>query len=268
MSSTTLRVTVTRKTTNLCVAVVACNNERTIQRMLRSVEGLARRTIVVDSGSTDSTIELCRACGAEVIEHAWEGYVKQKQFALDQCDGPWVLSLDSDESLDEEASRAVRRAISANDTAIAGYAFNRRAWIGDRELRHTWQPQRRTRLVRREKARWAGYDPHDRLDVDGAVARLPGLIRHDAFTDVQELLRKSVSHGLTTAVSYYEMGRRGSTMQLLLSPPSAVLKQLLKRSAWRDGWIGWVASFSAGIQAAVKHMRLLELTHQDTGARS
>ena len=258
-------MTAPETTADLCVAVIACDNQRTIERTLRSVEGLARRTIVVDSGSTDSTIELCRACGAEVFKHAWEGYVKQKQFALDQCDGPWVLSLDSDESLDEQARRAVRKAIAANDPAIAGYAFNRRVWIGDRELRHTWQPEWRTRLVRRETARWAGYDPHDRLDVDGAVARLAGNIRHDAFTDVEQLLRKSVGHGLTTAASYYEMGRNGSTLQLLLSPPAAVLKQLVLRSAWRDGWPGWVASFSAGIHATVKHMRLLELSHQDPG---
>ncbi len=251
-------------TADLCVAVVACDNERTIERTLRSVDGLARRTIVVDSGSTDGTIELCRAQGAEVIEHAWEGYVKQKQFALDQCDGPWVLSLDSDESLDDEAVGAVRRAIAANDTALAGYALNRRVWIGDRELRHTWQPEWRTRLVRRDTARWAGYDPHDRLDVDGAVARLPGVIRHDAYTDVRELLRKSVGHGLTTAASYYEMGRKGSTVQLLLSPPAAVLKQLVLRSAWLDGWPGWVAAFSVGVHTTVKHMRLLELSHQDT----
>ncbi len=64
-------------TLDLCLAVIACDNERTIERTLRSVDGLARRRIVVDSGSTDATIEISRGCDAEVIEHAWEGYVKQ-----------------------------------------------------------------------------------------------------------------------------------------------------------------------------------------------
>ncbi len=250
-------------TLDLCLAVIACDNERTIERTLRSVDGLARRRILVDSGSTDGTIEIARVCDAEVIAHAWEGYVKQKQFALEQCDTTWVLCLDSDESLDEQAIRAVRDAVNRNDSSIAGYKLNRQVWIGDRPLRHTWQPEWRTRLVRRENARWAGVDPHDRLDVEGAVTRLGGNIRHDAFTDFEQLLHKSVGHGLTSARSFHEMGRKGSRVQLVLSPPAAVLKQLVLRSAWLDGWPGWLASYSAGISAAVKHIRLLELTHKD-----
>ncbi len=261
----TASVTKPGETLDLCVAIIACDNERTIGQTLRSVDGLARRIIVVDSGSTDGTIELCRAHGAEVIQHSWEGYVRQKQFALDQCDASWILSLDSDESLDEEANRAVRRAVTENDQAIAGYQFNRRVWVGDRPLRYTWQPEWRTRLVRRGSAKWAGYDPHDRLDIDGAAARLSGLIRHDAYSDVEQLVRKAVGHGLTTAQSYHEMGRTGSIGMLLFSPPAAVLKQLVLRGAWRDGWPGWVASFSSGLHATVKHMRLLELSQRGTG---
>ncbi len=255
-------MTDTDTTLDLCLAVIACDNERTIERTLRSADGLARRTIVVDSGSTDGTVEIARVCGAEVIAHPWEGHVKQKQFALEQCDTTWVLCLDSDESLDEPAIRAVRDAVSRNDPSIAGYRLNRRVWIGERPLRHTWQPEWRTRLVRRERARWAGIDPHDRLDVEGVVTRLAGTIRHDAFTDFEQLLQKSVGHGLTAAQSFHEMGKKGSRLQLVLSPPAAVLKQLVFRSAWLDGWPGWLASYSAGISAAVKHVRLLELSKQ------
>ncbi len=250
-------------TLDLCLAVVACDNERTIERTLKSVDGLARRKIVVDSGSKDATLDICHACDAEVIEHAWEGYVKQKQFALDQCDTTWVLCLDSDESLDEDAALAVRDAVRGDDASVAGYEFNRQVWIGERPLRHAWQPEWRTRLVRRDRARWAGFDPHDRLDVEGVAGRLPGNIRHDAFTDFEQLLNKSVGHGLTSARSVHELGKKGSRLQLVLSPPAAVLKQLVLRSAWLDGWPGWLASYSAGISAAVKHVRLLELSKRD-----
>ncbi len=247
-------------TLDLCVPIIACNAERTIEQTIRSVMGLARRVIVVDSGSTDRTIELCRNHGAEVIEHQWHGHIKQKQLAMDHCDCTWVLSLDSDESVDDQLAEAVGRVVQADDPTIAGYQINRRVWWGDLELRHTWQPEWRTRLVRRTRARWAGYDPHDRLDVDGPVRKLSGTIRHDAFANITELVQKQVTHGLTSAASYYELGRRGSALKLAVSPPAAVLKQLLLRHAWRDGWLGWVASFAAGVNAAVKHMRLLELS--------
>ena len=249
---------------DLCLSVIACDNERTIERTLRSVDGLARRTIVVDSGSKDGTIDLCRACGAEVIAHPWEGHVKQKQFALERCDTAWVLSLDSDESLDETAVRAVRDAVTGDDPSVAGYEINRRVWYRGRPLRHAWQPEWRTRLVRRDRARWTGLDPHDRLDVEGTVRRIRGNIRHDSFRDFAEFLRNSVTHGLTTAQSLHEMGKKGSMLWLLGSPPAAVLKQILFRSAWLDGWPGWLAAYSAGVHAAVKHVRLLELSKQDS----
>jgi glycosyltransferase involved in cell wall biosynthesis len=247
---------------DLEVAIIARDAERTLGRTLASVRGIARRVVVVDSGSTDGTIDLCRQHGAEVIEQPWLGYVKQKQLALERCNATWVLSLDSDESLDDGAREAVRGAVEGNDPAAAGYAINRRVRIGDIELRHTWQPEWRTRLVRREKARWAGYDPHDRLDVDGLVSRLPGTILHDSFADVSEMLRKAVVHGAKAAESYFEMGRGGSLLRLVVSPVAAVLKQLVLKGAWRDGWIGWVAAFSGGVHNAAKQMRLMELRHR------
>ena len=122
---------------DLSVAIVACNNERTIERTVRSVRDLACRLVVVDSGSAHQTSQLCRNLGADVIERPWHGYVKQKQFALEQCDTTWVLSLDSDESLDTESADAVRRAVNEDDPQVAGYEINRRTWLGEVEMRHT-----------------------------------------------------------------------------------------------------------------------------------
>jgi len=250
----------TASTLDLEVAVVACDNERTIGDVLASVANLARRVIVVDSGSTDRTPAICREHGAEVIHQPWLGYVKQKQFALEQCRSTWVLALDSDEWLDDEARHAVRDAVTRDDPATAGYALNRRVRVGQVHLKHAWQPEWRTRLVRRDRARWAGYDPHDRLDVDGPVHRLRGIIVHDAFSSVKEMLAKAVGHGLTTAESYHAMGRRGSAWLLITSPAGAVFKQLVLRSAWRDGWLGWIAAFCGAVHGLAKQMRLLELT--------
>lgn len=243
----------------LSVAIIACDNEATIARTIESVRGLAGRIIVVDSGSSDRTRAISRDLGAEVIEHEWEGHVRQKQFALDQCDTPWVLSLDSDESVSEELAGEIRRVVMSDDPHVAGCEVNRRVWFAGRELRYTWQPEWRTRLVRPQCAKWAGYDPHDRLDVSGPTKKLRGVLRHDAFADVRELLRKQVNHGLHAGESYHAMGRRGSILHLALSPTAAILKQLVFKFAWLDGWPGWACALGAGMSAAAKQMRLLEL---------
>lgn len=250
----------------LSVAIIACNNAATIARTIESVQGLAGRVVVVDSGSTDLTIDICRTLGAEVIHHDWEGHVRQKQFALDQCATPWVLSLDSDESVSEELAREVRRAVMGDDPQVAGWEVNRRVWFAGRELRYTWQPEWRTRLVRPQWAKWGGYDPHDRLDVSGPSRRLAGVLRHDAFANVAELLRKQINHGVHAGESYHALGRRASLLKLAVSPTAAILKQLVLKSAWLDGWRGWACSMGAGISAAAKHMRLLELAAADAAA--
>jgi len=109
---------------DLSVAVIACDNERTIGRTMASVEDLARRIVVVDSGSRDGTIEICRGHGAEVIHHDWEGYGRQKQFALDRCDTGWVLSLDSDESVDADLAAAIRRVIESEAAEVLGIPYD------------------------------------------------------------------------------------------------------------------------------------------------
>lgn len=248
---------------SLSVAVIACNNAATIARTIESVAGLAGRVVVVDSGSRDETIEISRRLGAEVIPHDWEGHVRQKQFALDQCDTPWVLSLDSDESVSEELAGEIRRVVMGDDPHVAGCEVNRRVWFAGRELKYTWQPEWRMRLVRPQCAKWAGYDPHDRLDVSGPSKRLAGVLRHDAFANVAELLRKQIGHGVHAGESYHALGRRASLLKLAVSPTAAILKQLVFKSAWLDGWPGWACSIGAGISAAAKHMRLLELAAAD-----
>lgn len=247
----------------LSVAIIACNNDATIARTIQSVQGLAARVVVVDSGSTDRTIEVSRDLGAEVIHHDWEGHVRQKQFALDQCDTPWVLSLDSDESVDSRLAGEIRMVVALDDRHVAGCEVNRRVWFAGRELKYTWQPEWRMRLVRPQCAKWAGYDPHDRLDVSGPSRRLSGVLRHDAFANVAELLRKQINHGVHAGESYHALGRRASVLNLAVSPSAAILKQLVLKSAWLDGWPGWACSIGAGISAAAKHMRLLELAAAD-----
>ena len=271
---------------DLSVAIIARNNALTIRRTLASVRTIAREIVVVDSGSTDQTVEIARdEFGARIIDQPWLGHIRQKQFALEACTASWVLSLDSDESIEPELAAAIRSVVpvagdehavaaatrpigtvsvadpGAGTVAITGYEMNRRLFMAGRWLRHAFQPEWRLRLVRRGSARWGGYDPHDQLELThGRMARLPGLLRHDAFTSVAELVRKQSAHGLRAAESYHAMGRRGSVGKLLLSPGAAVLKQLVLRQGFRDGWPGVAVSMGAGLSATVKHLALLELT--------
>src|SRR5690606_14417658 len=109
----------------LSVSIVCRNSEATIGRTLDSVAGLASEIVAVDSGSTDGTIALRERHGARVIRSDWKGYVAPKQMALDACTQPWVLSLDSDESIDGDLRRAIEAAVQAHPPAADGYRIRR-----------------------------------------------------------------------------------------------------------------------------------------------
>jgi glycosyltransferase involved in cell wall biosynthesis len=247
----------------LSVAIICKNNERSLPRTLGSVGGWPAEIVAIDSGSTDGTIPLLEAAGARVVHQDWLGHVRQKQVALDACAQPWILSLDSDESVEPGLRDAILDAVARDDPTVAGYEVNRKVHYAGRFLDHAWQPEWRLRLVRAGRTRWAGYDPHDRLEpVDPAhrVDRLPGVLRHDSIESIAAFLAKQAQHADIAARSYERMGRRGSVARLVTSPLGAFAKQAVLKSAWRDGWRGWVAASTTAAAALMKHAALLERT--------
>ncbi|MBL8747375.1 MAG: glycosyltransferase family 2 protein [Phycisphaerae bacterium] len=245
----------------LSISIVCRDNEATLPRVLDSIAGLASEVIALDSGSTDGTISLLRAHGVIVVEQAWLGFVKQKQAALDRCSQPWVLHLDSDESLEPSLRASIESAVARNEPAVAGYEVNRKVWYAGGFLEHAWQPEWRLRLVRRGAARWVGDDPHDALEATSPgtrIERLAGDLRHDSIPSIAEFLEKQARHARTAAESQHARGRRGSVASLVFSPLGEFAKQIISRSAWRDGWRGWVAASASSAAAAMKHACLLE----------
>ena len=237
---------------NLAVAVTTQDNIRTIERTVRSVQEIAAHILVVDSGSTDGTVEHCEGLGAEVIHQPWQGYAKQKQFAIDGCrNRAWVLLLDSDESLEPQLRESIRETVIRDDPAYDGWALNRKVWFLGRWLNYTYQPQWRLRLVRGGKGRMAGPEGvHERLEVPGRVGRLAGVCRHDPWADIPDLIRRQLRYARIAAAS---AERGGSIWNLLVNPPAAMLKQAVLKRGLLDGPRGLIAAGLEFNRTMLKH---------------
>jgi hypothetical protein len=250
----------------LSVVTVCKDSMGTIRPVLESVAGIAGEIVAIDSGSTDGTIELLHEFGAVVIERKWEGFVRTKQIALESARLPWVLHLDSDEPVTPELARSIRELIEGDDPEVCGARVRRVVWYRGEPLNHAWQPEWRARLVRtdlvrRGRARWAGIDPHDYLEIDsgsGRVIELGGVLRHDSFQTFDEHLGKQLGHARTAATALHELGRKSSPWKLMTSPIGAFAKQIVAKRAWRDGTAGWLAAGTAAAGTLMKHMILLE----------
>jgi glycosyltransferase involved in cell wall biosynthesis len=246
---------------DLAVAITTCNNIRTIERTLESVRGLARRVLVVDSGSDDGTTEACRSYGADVVHRDWPGPVDQKQFAIDQCrDAAWILVLDSDESLEPELRESMRRTIIENDQAFDGWRLNRKVYFRGGWLKYTFQPEWRVRLIRGNVGRVAGIGEqglggHDRIEVDGAVGRLVGDCRHDSWVDLADIGRRGLELA-QRAGRHNETG--GRLTNIVFSPIAAFSKQYVIKRGFRDGWRGLIMAGAVASSSLLKHLFIAE----------
>jgi glycosyltransferase involved in cell wall biosynthesis len=236
---------------DLAVAICTKDNIRTIGRALDSVRPLARRIVVVDSGSTDGTIELCRSRGAEVTHQDWLGMVKQRETALRLCDShEWVLLLDSDESLEPDLAGAIRETLGQDDAEVAGYAVNRKVWFLGGWLNYMYQPEWRLRLVRPRLAHVGGTEPHDQVMVKGRTGRLKGILRHDSWADLDDLASRQIHYAKVAA----EHSRRGGhAISMLINPIGALLKQLVIRRGFLDGRRGLIAACMSANFTLLKH---------------
>lgn len=243
----------------LSVAVVTLNEEANLPRLLASIAGLAAEIVVLDSGSTDRTESLARAAGARFEVAPWNGFIVQKNRALDLCTQPWVLCIDADEALSPELQASLRELFKeGRDPAGDGFSMSRRTWYLGAWIWHAWYPEWRLRLLRRGAGRWGGLDPHDKLEVAGPTARLDGDLLHYSFRDLQDHLQRTIRYSRMMADSYAAQGRPFRWYYLLLSPWVAIFKHLVLKQGWRDGWRGWLVSIIRGIDVFAKYAFLLE----------
>src|SRR5450432_2451817 len=161
----------------ISATIITLNEERNIARAIESLR-CCDEVVVVDSGSTDRTIDIAAQLGARVIERPWDGYAAQKNFASTQASHDWIFSLDADEAT-TEALEAEILALKIAGPAADAYDMPRLAQYCDRWIRHGgWYPDRKPRLYHRERAAWTGKSVHESLSVRGSVGHLQSDILH------------------------------------------------------------------------------------------
>jgi glycosyltransferase involved in cell wall biosynthesis len=242
----------------ISTSIITRNEETNLRRCLESVRDLSSEIVIVDSGSTDRTEAVASEFGATFIHSDWPGFIAQKNKALALCSQPWVLCLDADEVLTPELAESIRTTLQRDDSRSAGFWLNRRTWYLGQWIWHAWYPEWRLRLLRRGHGQWTGYDPHDRLEAQGATHRLSGDLLHYSFRDLRDHLQRTIRYAQIAAESYAALGRRFRWHKLLLSPWIALFKHLLLKQGFRDGWRGWLISIIRGIDVFAKYAFLLE----------
>lgn len=243
---------------SISATLIARNEAAKIARAVRSLS-CADEIVVVDSGSTDSTVEIARSLGARVVVNPWPGFALQKNFASQQARNDWILSLDADEELDADAQAAVRRWKDSAPSA-AGYQFARRArYLGRWILHSGWYPDYKVRLYDRRQGRWQGAYVHESVVVSGKVETLPGEIYHYTCDSLAEHGERIEFYAGLAAREMLEGGERFSLVSRALTPSWTFLYSYIFRLGILDGVQGFQIARMAARYVRRKFTKLAEL---------
>ncbi|MCC6532419.1 MAG: glycosyltransferase family 2 protein [Burkholderiales bacterium] len=250
----------------LSAAIIARDEAHAIGACLRSIAWVDE-VVVLDSGSTDRTVEICRDHGAHAESTDWPGFGAQKNRAIERCSGDWILCLDADERVSPELRVDIEVALDAPGDAVA-FAMPRLSSYCGRAMRHGgWWPDRVTRLFRRGSARFSVDSVHERLIVSGPVRTLAHPLLHEAFVDLDEVLDKLNRYSSAGAEQMHRAGRKGSLVRALGHGAWTFVRTYGLRAGFLDGREGFMLAVSNAEGAYYRYLKLM-LLEEATNTKS
>ncbi|MGH8544810.1 MAG: glycosyltransferase family 2 protein [Gammaproteobacteria bacterium] len=245
-------------------AILVCfNEEGNIGACLESL-GWCDEIVVVDSFSTDRTVEICRQYTDRVIQREWAGYRDQKAFAHSQARNDWVLLLDSDERLSPELSQEIRQALSQDKDKYSGYSMPRMVfYLGRWWRRGGWYPDYKVRLFRRERGSWGGSDPHEKIIVHGKVRRLHSPIYHFSYRNIDDHLQRINKFTTTSSYELRKKGTRWRATDAVARPMFRFFRSYILERGFLEGFGGLYVAVTAAVYVFLKYAKLWELELED-----
>ena len=246
--------------THISACIICLNEEDKIGKLLESVHDVADEIVVVDSGSTDKTEEICLGFTQRFIRNEWPGYRQQKQFATDLASHDWVLSLDADEQLSHSLREEILAWKKSTNSGPVAYTVPRLTYFLGGWVRHTtWYPDRQLRLFRKDSGRWTGGRVHESFKVKGEVGHLNSNLLHWTYSSLSDYLDKLDRFSTLSAADYNERGKRAHALAILLYPIHTFLVNFVVRLGFLDGVRGLIVSLLSGVSVLMKYVKLWEL---------
>jgi glycosyltransferase involved in cell wall biosynthesis len=238
----------------ITATIITLNEERNIARAIESLR-CCDEILIVDSGSTDRTVELAENLGARVIEAGWRGYAGQKNWAAEQATYDWILSLDADEAL-SEALEAELWALKKSGPQYDGYTMPRLArYLGRWILHSGWYPDRKIRLYDRRKGTWTGDFVHESVQVSGRVGRLDANILHFTCDSLSEHLKSLDRYTTLAAQEIAARKIRVPLWRVIVDPLWTFTKTYLFQRGFLDGLEGLTIAYMAAFYTFLKYSK-------------
>jgi (heptosyl)LPS beta-1,4-glucosyltransferase len=258
----------------LTVTVITRNEAANLAGALESVKW-ADEIVVVDSRSSDQTVEIARRYASRVEIHDWKGYSAQRNYAAEIAANDWILAIDADERVPPELAAEIQQIMRVGPTA-RGYRMPRVSFYLGRWIKGTdWYPDYQLRLYDRRIGQFNGKRVHESVELsDGKPGTLQNDLQHYPYRDISDHVI-SIDHYTTLAAEEWSgAGRQTGVLDVVFHPPAAFLRNYVLRGGFRDGMAGFLISVLNSYYVFLKILKLWELqcglnasTRADAGGR-
>lgn len=226
----------------ITVVIITLNEEQNIGRCLDSVVGLADEVLVLDSGSTDRTIEICHEKGAKVVPIKWKGYAATKNEGNAMASNGYILSLDADEALSDQLKSNL---LAIKNQLQGAYTFNRLAYYCGKPIKHCgWYPDRKMRLFPKGTANWEGAYVHETLNLKSGIQnqQIEGDLLHFTYYTIEEHRERAAKYARLASEKLIAEKKKGLLLKAIFSPSWRFIQMYFLKLGFLDGWRGFMIS--------------------------
>jgi glycosyltransferase involved in cell wall biosynthesis len=250
----------------ISVVIITFNEAENITRCIQSVKSIADEILVVDSLSTDNTVEIAQNLGATVVIQPFLGYIEQKNFAKNLAQHNWVLSLDADECLSKNLQLELQN-LKATLHLAKAYSFNRLTNYCGKWIKHCgWYPDKKLRLFNKNTHHWGGFNPHDQIITHPKenIVHLPYDILHYSFKSYEHFKLQMNKFSLISAQSYFAKGKKATWVKVYGSAIIKFIKSYILKLGFLDGKEGWIICSRSTYYTYLKYKTLRNLWKSKT----
>ncbi|MBK7884964.1 MAG: glycosyltransferase family 2 protein [Chitinophagaceae bacterium] len=244
----------------LSVVIITKNEAHIIGKTLLSLQGIANEIIIVDSGSTDATLSVCRQFNTTIIETTWDGFGNNKNKGIEAAKHDWILSLDADESINEALKAAIIHLPLNNSNEI--YSLKRKNVFCGKIIRFgNWGSDQQIRIFNRKAAKWDDAYVHESLTFFEPVKKLklPGSLIHYTVHSLEEYIGKTINYAKLNAKKYHLQKKKANYFKLIFSPAFTFFVHYILRLGFLDGWEGYFIAKTNAWYTFLKYMYLRDL---------
>lgn len=243
----------------ISVVIITLNEEKNLERCLRSVKSIADEIVVVDSLSNDKTEAIAKQYNASFITQPFLGYVEQKNLATSLAKNDWVLSLDADEELSEELIASIKNL--NNDGKIIAYKLARFSNYCGKWIKHSgWYPDEKIRLYNRDFGQWEGEKIHEywQPKPKHKTGLLKGHLFHYTYYSLSDHVRQIEKYSEIIALRDVEKGLRTNMLVVMLAPIWKFVLNFFIRLGFLDGYEGYIICKLSAFATFAKYTKILQ----------